>query len=76
MGHYGMSSTQYISMVEIRDGLGEIEMEENLDETGTSYLGCESSVVQNDDIDSEDSLTLVDEAEFEGRFLTSLKKAS
>lgn len=75
VGHYSMSSTQGetnlntpdISMVEIGDGFGESETEENLDETGTPYLSFESSVVQNDDIDSEDSLTVVDEAELEGK---------
>lgn len=74
MGPFGMSSTQGetdpnipdISMVEIGDGFGESETEENWDETGTPYLSCESSVVQND-IDSEDSLAVVDEAEFEGK---------
>lgn len=57
-----------ISMGEIGDGFGESKTEENWDETGTCtpYLICESSVVQND-IDSEDSLTVVDEAEFEGK---------
>lgn len=56
-----------ISMVEIGDGFGESETEENWDETGTTYLSFESSMVQNDNIDSEDSLTVVDEDGFEGK---------
>lgn len=53
-------------MVEIGNWFWESETEENWDETGTPYLSCESSVVQND-IDSKDSLTVVDEADFEGK---------
>lgn len=53
-------------MVEIGNWFWESETEKNWDETGTPYLSCESSVVQND-IDSKDSLTVVDEADFEGK---------
>lgn len=44
-------------------GFWESKTEENWVETGTPYLSCESSVVKND-IDSEDNLAVVDEAEF------------
>lgn len=47
-------------------GLGRVRLKRNWDQTGTPYLSCESSVVQND-IDSEDSLTVVNAAEFEGK---------
>lgn len=51
-------------MVEIGDWFWESETEENWDET--PFLSCESSVFQNN-IDSKDSLTVVDEADFESK---------
>lgn len=62
MGHCRMSSNQGeknlntpdISVVEIRVGGGGSETKENLDKTGTPYLSSESSVVQNEDKDSEE----------------------
>lgn len=49
-------NTPDISMIEIGEGLGGSETEENVDATGTPYLSFESSKVQNNDIDSKDSL--------------------
>lgn len=53
-------------MVKIGEGVNESETKQGLDEIGTPYHSFESLGVENDNLDSEDSLAAADESKFEG----------
>lgn len=63
-------NTPDIFMVKIGEGVDESETKQGLDETGTPYHSFESLGVENDNLDSEDSLAAADESKFEGDEVT------